>query len=91
MEDQIDTINQPISGKKRSSTEARLETKQSKQQLKRQKRIIFESYYRGTFIGKCSASITYELAAQLNKDSKEMLWWRIVGFTDQTLHEKIDT
>jgi hypothetical protein len=32
----------------------------------------------------------YELASQMNKASKEMLWWRIVGYTEQVLHEKID-
>lgn len=53
--------------------------------------MIFESYYRGTFTGKCSSSVVYELAVQLNKDSREMLWWRIVGFTDQVIHEKIDS
>ena len=32
----------------------------------------------------------YELCVQLNKDSKEMLWLRIVGVTEQIIHEKID-
>jgi hypothetical protein len=41
-----------------------------------------KQYYRGTFYGKPTASIMYELAIQLNKESKEVLWWRIVGITD---------
>lgn len=32
----------------------------------------------------------YELCVQLNKDSKEILWWRIVGMTDHQIHERID-
>lgn len=26
----------------------------------------------------------------MNKDGKDMLWWRIVGLADLILHEKID-
>lgn len=50
----------------------------------------FINYYRGTFYGKNSASITYELSVQLNKESRDMLWWRIVGLTDQILHQKCE-
>lgn len=32
----------------------------------------------------------YELSKQLNKISREILWWRIVGLTDLILHSKID-
>lgn len=49
-----------------------------------------DSYYRGTFYGRPSASIVYEIAVQLNKDSREILWWRIVGMTDNLIHEKLD-
>lgn len=48
------------------------------------------NYYRGTFFGKCSSAVFYELAKQLNKVTNHILWWRIVGFTDQILHQKID-
>ena len=50
----------------------------------------YNNYYRGTFYGKPTASVMYELCVQLNKDSKEMLWWRIVGITDQQIHERLD-
>lgn len=49
-----------------------------------------KNYYRGTFYGKPTSSVIYELCVQLNKDSKEMLWWRIIGLSDLILHEKID-
>ena len=58
--------------------------------FKRQKQTEFLNYYRGTFYSKSTSSLMYELASQMNKASKEMLWWRIVGYTDQVLHEKID-
>lgn len=53
--------------------------------------MIFQNYYRGNFNSKCSAAIVYDLSIQLNKESREMLWWLIVGFTDLMLHQKIDT
>ena len=59
-------------------------------QLKRQKMLLFMNYYRGSFNGKSSSAIFYELAKQLNKITNDILWWRIVGFSDQVLHEKID-
>ena len=50
----------------------------------------FVNYYRGNFFGKCCSAVFYELAKQLNKITNEILWWRIVGFTDQILHQKVD-
>lgn len=58
--------------------------------LKRQKHLMFLNYYRGDFFGKCSSAVMYELAKQLNKVTNDVLWWRIVGFTDQILHQKVD-
>lgn len=58
--------------------------------LKRQKKMQFMNYYRGAFFGKSCSAIFYELAKQLNKVTSDILWWRIVGFTDQVLHQKID-
>jgi len=58
--------------------------------LKRQKKMQFVNYYRGNFFGKCCSAIFYELAKQLNKVTNDILWWRIVGFTDQILHQKVD-
>ena len=50
--------------------------------LKRQKRQKIMRYYRGIFYGKSTASTIYELSRQLNKDSKDFLWYRILGLTD---------
>ena len=44
--------------------------------------MLFMNYYRGTFYGKCCSAVFYELAKQLNKVTRDILWWRIVGFTD---------
>lgn len=58
--------------------------------MKRQKQMKFRNYYRGSFTGRSCSLLIYELASQLNRVTKEFLWWHIVGFTDQILHAKID-
>ena len=47
-------------------------------------------YYRGTFYGKSSSAVLYELSKQLNKVSRDMLWWRIVGITDRIINNKVN-
>lgn len=64
---------------------------QDKRKLKRQKRLKFEHYYRGTFYGKSVSSVMYNLCSNLNRDSKDMLWYWIVGMTDLIVHNKCGT
>lgn len=40
--------------------------------------------------GSTVAGLTYALASQLNKANNELLWYALVGLTDQFLHQKID-
>ncbi len=55
----------------------------------RQARNKFNLYYsNGNFYGKSSSSIFYNLAQQLNRSNKDMLWWWIVGLADIQLHQK---
>lgn len=56
----------------------------------RRKRAEVAEYYRKTYYGTSASSLMYALANQLNKDSNEMLWWAIVGMTDQFVHENVD-
>uniref|UniRef100_A0A3B4TCK1 CDC45 cell division cycle 45 homolog (S. cerevisiae) n=1 Tax=Seriola dumerili TaxID=41447 RepID=A0A3B4TCK1_SERDU len=37
----------------------------------------------------CAAMMFFELAWVLTKDTKDMLWWAIIGLTDQWVHDKI--
>lgn len=48
----------------------------------------FLNYYRGSFYGRSSSGIFYQLGSQLNKSNKDMLWYWIVGLTDLQLHQK---
>ena len=88
IEDNIDRV-QVVSIRPR--VENSLVTQLDRKQMKRQKKLIFQQYYRGTFYSKCTSATAYDLSVQLNKESKEILWWRIIGFTDQVVHQKIDS
>jgi len=60
-EEQIDSVQL---GVKRPRDEAgdKVVKQLDKRKLKRQKKALFMNYYRGTFYGKCSASVIYELS-----------------------------
>ena len=32
----------------------------------------------------------YELAWKMSRDNNDLLWWAIIGLTEQLLYEKID-
>ena len=42
-----------------------------------------QDYYAGTYFGSSVASLAYMLAADLNKARNDLLWYCIVGLTDQ--------
>lgn len=72
-------------GEKRPAAEDLVDTRK----LKRQKRQIFMNYYgQGTYYGKSTAGMMYELCSQLNKTNKDLLWYRIVGLADLIVHCK---
>ncbi|KJE88507.1 CDC45-like protein [Capsaspora owczarzaki ATCC 30864] len=54
-------------------------------------RSIRDNYYSKTFFGTSVAIQMFMLAESLNKESTELLWWAIVGLTDQFVHERIDS
>uniref|UniRef100_A0A3P9JFC8 CDC45 cell division cycle 45 homolog (S. cerevisiae) n=1 Tax=Oryzias latipes TaxID=8090 RepID=A0A3P9JFC8_ORYLA len=52
------------------------------------KEILFD-YEQYEYHGTSAAMMVFELAWVLTKDTKDMLWWAIVGLTDQWVHDKI--
>ncbi|XP_055715847.1 cell division control protein 45 homolog [Phlebotomus papatasi] len=73
----------------------KFEAKMEKQRQKRiweadRNRIMFE-YSQFSYYGKSSALMLFELAWKLSKDSLDMLWWAIVGVTEQLVLGKIES
>ncbi|CAK4713448.1 unnamed protein product [Aphanomyces euteiches] len=57
---------------------------------KRKRRLEILQYYRGSFYGAPAATLTYELASQLNQSSQDKVWYAIVGLTKQFIAQQID-
>lgn len=57
--------------------------------MKRQNRQKYITYYRGTFYSRSTASSFYELSKQLNRNNKDLLWFWIIGLSNQIVHQKI--
>nr|CAD7415886.1 unnamed protein product [Timema cristinae] len=52
-------------------------------------RIMFE-YSQFSYYGRSSAVLMYELSWKLSKDNNDLLWWAIVGATEQILMGKVE-
>ncbi|CAK9184265.1 unnamed protein product [Ilex paraguariensis] len=48
-----------------------------------------EYYYMGTFHGKPSGCLMYELSHSLRKNTNELLWFACLALTDQFVHERL--
>lgn len=53
-------------------------------------KIMFD-YTQYSYYGRSSAITLFELAWKLSRDSMELLWWAIVGLTEQLIMEKIES
>ncbi|XP_067911435.1 cell division control protein 45 homolog isoform X1 [Heterodontus francisci] len=81
------------SGKRRRFDEVAMERRidrrrQRREWENRRQEILFE-YEQYEYHGTSSAMVIFELAWIMSKDSNDMLWWAIVGLTDQWVHDKI--
>ncbi|XP_058835434.1 cell division control protein 45 homolog [Topomyia yanbarensis] len=93
-----DVDNSDDDGEGRSREQNRIQ--QIEQQLlkRRQRRewedkrikLMFE-YTQFSYYGNSSALLIFELAWRLSKDSIDLLWWAIVGLTEQLLLGKIES
>lgn len=81
------------SGKRRRFDEGTIERRIERQRAKREwegrrREILFE-YEQYEYHGTSAAMMFFELAWVLTKDTKDMLWWAIIGLSDQWVHDKI--
>uniref|UniRef100_A0A4W4FCW7 CDC45 cell division cycle 45 homolog (S. cerevisiae) n=1 Tax=Electrophorus electricus TaxID=8005 RepID=A0A4W4FCW7_ELEEL len=53
------------------------------------RREILFDYEQYEYHGTSAAMFMFELAWVMTKDTKDMLWWSIIGLTDQWVHDKI--
>ncbi|XP_068559651.1 cell division control protein 45 homolog [Cebidichthys violaceus] len=81
------------SGKRRRFDEGAVERRIDRQRAKREwearRREILFDYEQYEYHGTSAAMMFFELAWVLTKDTKDMLWWAVIGLTDQWVHDKI--
>ncbi|XP_047097509.1 cell division control protein 45 homolog [Schistocerca piceifrons] len=75
--------------RRRLGEEAILKRRERRLWEENRNRIMFE-YTQFSYYGRSSAVEMFELAWKLSKDDNEMLWWCIVGVTEQLLMGKIE-
>ncbi|CAL1614951.1 unnamed protein product [Knipowitschia caucasica] len=81
------------SGKRRRFDEGALERRIERQRAKREwearRREILFDYEQYEYHGTSASMMFFELSWVLTKDTKDMLWWAVIGLTDQWVHDKI--
>ncbi|KAM9194131.1 cell division control protein 45 homolog [Dugong dugon] len=84
-------------GSEPSEKRTRLEEEVLEQTMKRKQRRAWEArrreilfdYEQYEYHGTSSAMVMFDLAWMMSKDLNDMLWWAIVGLTDQWVQDKI--
>ncbi|XP_049620629.1 cell division control protein 45 homolog [Suncus etruscus] len=96
-EDEDHSGSESEDGSEPSEKRARLEEEIVEQTMKRRQRrewearrkdILFD-YEQYEYHGTSSAMVMFDLAWMMSKDLNDMLWWAIVGLTDQWVQDKI--
>ncbi|XP_028820896.1 cell division control protein 45 homolog [Denticeps clupeoides] len=81
------------SGKRRrfdeGAMERRIERQRAKREWEARRREILFDYEQYEYHGTSAAMVIFELAWVMTKDTKDMLWWAVIGLTDQWVHDKI--
>ncbi|XP_077317777.1 cell division control protein 45 homolog [Lithobates pipiens] len=81
------------SGKRRrfdeGAVERRIERRRARREWEARRREILFDYEQYEYHGTSSAMMMFELAWIMSKDSNDMLWWAIVGLTDQWVQDRI--
>ncbi|XP_075072503.1 cell division control protein 45 homolog [Mixophyes fleayi] len=81
------------SGKRRrfdeGAVERRIERRRQRREWEGRRREILFDYEQYEYHGTSAAMMMFELAWIMSKDSNDMLWWAIVGLTDQWVQDRI--
>ncbi|XP_023692882.1 cell division control protein 45 homolog [Paramormyrops kingsleyae] len=71
------------------AVERRIERQRAKREWEARRREILFDYEQYEYHGTSSAMVIFELSWVMTKDTKDMLWWAIIGLADQWVHDKI--
>nr|XP_014340630.1 PREDICTED: cell division control protein 45 homolog isoform X2 [Latimeria chalumnae] len=83
---------EPSSKRKRydeGAVERKIERRRQRREWEARRREILFDYEQYEYHGTSAAMVMFELAWIMSKDSNDMLWWAIIGLTDQWIKDKI--
>ncbi|XP_026467961.1 cell division control protein 45 homolog isoform X2 [Ctenocephalides felis] len=91
-DDQNDDDSESEEGMSRTElAEQRILKRREKRLWEEKRNKIMFDYTQFSYYGPSSAIILFELAWKLSKDSMELLWWAIIGATEQLIMDKVET
>ncbi|XP_027114559.1 uncharacterized protein [Coffea arabica] len=90
-EDENDSEGEEEDGGESQGTRKRRKVSQESESdpVKLFRKLKKEYYFMGTFHGKPSGCLMYELSHSLRKNTNELLWLACVALTDQFVHERL--
>ncbi|XP_043495976.1 cell division control protein 45 homolog isoform X2 [Polistes fuscatus] len=77
--------------KRRRLNEEDLSKRQEKRLWTENRATILFNYSQYSYYGKSSAVIIFEMAWHMSKDNLDMLWWAIIGSTEQAILSKVES
>jgi len=89
MDDEKPTESRP-KRQKLDPTEVVLRRREKRLWHEKRKGILF-NYMQFSFYSSSTALLMFELAWKLSRDSNDLLWWAIIGVTEQSLLGKVDS
>ncbi|XP_028400506.1 cell division control protein 45 homolog [Dendronephthya gigantea] len=89
-EEESDEEGTPMKRRRTEDSESPHKSKKEKRIWAKKRQSILTQYYQNAFHGSSSAMVLYELCWKMSKDSNLLLWWSVVGLTDQLINERID-
>lgn len=89
-EDESEEESDEEGGKRPRFDEEALEKRRERRHWEQQRHKIIFDYTQFSYYGSSTATLMFDLAWKLSKDSNELLWWAIVGETEQLISEQTE-
>ncbi|KZC14878.1 PREDICTED: cell division control protein 45 homolog [Dufourea novaeangliae] len=86
-----DLENEESQAKRRRLNEEDIVKRAERRKWTENRATILFNYTQYSYYGKSSAMLVFDMAWNMSKDSLDMLWWAIVGFTEQAILGKVET
>ncbi|XP_076233214.1 cell division cycle protein 45 [Calliopsis andreniformis] len=77
--------------KRRRLNEEDLIRKAERRKWAEKRDTILFNYTQYSYYGRSSAMLVFEMAWNMSKDNLDMVWWAIIGFTEQAILNKVET